>query len=231
MTTYYNAKNQPFKILREFSAQQNGINRTFCEVEFLETGRIDTFRKDAVKRGTIKDRYAKDVFEVACIGAVKKVNYPQEYNVWKNMIDRCYNTKNRSYPIYGGKGVTVIERWLCFENFLSDISEIEGYDEEKFKEGLLELDKDVKQMNIAKKVYSLETCSFLSPTENTKHRDMSLLSEKAMKVVGISPSGEEILIENVVQFAKDNEMSRSHIYRCVQGERKTHKKWRFKKYE
>lgn len=39
------------------------------------------------------------------------------------MRTRCENKKNRSYPRYGGRGITVCERWESFENFLADMGE------------------------------------------------------------------------------------------------------------
>ena len=40
------------------------------------------------------------------------------YGVWASMKDRCLNPKNKSYPYYGGCGVSVCEEWLNFEPFL-----------------------------------------------------------------------------------------------------------------
>lgn len=46
------------------------------------------------------------------------------YNSWQGMKARCLNTKLESYPNYGGRGITVCERWLdSFENFLADMGE------------------------------------------------------------------------------------------------------------
>lgn len=43
--------------------------------------------------------------------------------IWRGMIARCENTKNASYPRYGGRGIKVCERWQSFENFLADMGE------------------------------------------------------------------------------------------------------------
>lgn len=45
------------------------------------------------------------------------------YRAWENMIQRCTNPKNKSFPNYGGRGVRVCERWLDFSNFLADMPE------------------------------------------------------------------------------------------------------------
>jgi hypothetical protein len=39
------------------------------------------------------------------------------------MITRCINPNNERYKDYGGRGITVCDRWLKFENFLEDMGE------------------------------------------------------------------------------------------------------------
>lgn len=41
----------------------------------------------------------------------------QLYGVWSTMKARCANTKNKKYPRYGGRGITVCEEWQTFEPF------------------------------------------------------------------------------------------------------------------
>lgn len=43
------------------------------------------------------------------------------YVSWKSMMVRCYNTGNHKYPDYGGRGITVVDSWHCFENFRRDM--------------------------------------------------------------------------------------------------------------
>lgn len=45
------------------------------------------------------------------------------YNIWCSMRERCGNPKHQAYAGYGGRGITVCERWQSFENFLSDMGE------------------------------------------------------------------------------------------------------------
>jgi hypothetical protein len=47
-----------------------------------------------------------------------------EYVAWRAMLGRCYRTDDISYPNYGGRGITVCDRWrTSFENFLADMGE------------------------------------------------------------------------------------------------------------
>lgn len=46
----------------------------------------------------------------------------REYNSWWGMRQRCNNSKSKFYKYYGGRGITVCDRWLnSFENFLKDM--------------------------------------------------------------------------------------------------------------
>jgi hypothetical protein len=49
------------------------------------------------------------------------------YRIWAGLNSRCLNPDNKDYPKYGGRGITVCERWRSFENFHADM--IEGYDD------------------------------------------------------------------------------------------------------
>ena len=44
-----------------------------------------------------------------------------EYRTWSSMLTRCGNPKCQQYPNYGGRGITVCERWRYFDNFREDL--------------------------------------------------------------------------------------------------------------
>jgi hypothetical protein len=48
------------------------------------------------------------------------------YRSWKSMIQRCTNPNAPGHANYGGRGITVCERWRKFENFLADMGERPG---------------------------------------------------------------------------------------------------------
>ena len=90
------------------------------------------------------------------------------YYIWKSMIHRCYNPKNHNYKNYGAKGVKVCCEWKKFSNF-------KRWFDENYIEGF-HLDKDIKGNG---KIYSPQTCLFVSASENImeehKRRDCSYM--------------------------------------------------------
>lgn len=44
-----------------------------------------------------------------------------EYSAWHSMKGRCLNPNHHDFHNYGGRGITVCERWLKFENFYADM--------------------------------------------------------------------------------------------------------------
>ncbi len=44
------------------------------------------------------------------------------HGVWKAMLRRCHNPNSTSYSYYGGRGISVCDRWRkSFQNFIDDM--------------------------------------------------------------------------------------------------------------
>lgn len=52
--------------------------------------------------------------------------YKSSYNTWRAMMRRCTNTKDKDYPRYGGKGITVYAKWHDYSVFAADMGEPVG---------------------------------------------------------------------------------------------------------
>jgi hypothetical protein len=57
-------------------------------------------------------------------GHKSRTHTSRTYRIWKGMKTRCSNPKSENYKWYGGRGITVCERWMKFENFLADMGEV-----------------------------------------------------------------------------------------------------------
>ena len=45
-----------------------------------------------------------------------------EYHAWVNLRRRCLNERDTSFPLYGGRGITVCPQWQSdFDQFLVDV--------------------------------------------------------------------------------------------------------------
>lgn len=90
-----------------------------------------------------------------------KKHHPKLRTVWNDMMRRCYNTACKAYKAYGAKGVTVYKQWREDRVSFCDWAMNNGW-----KPGL-QIDKDLLGDG---KIYSPDTCCFLTQLENLKHR-------------------------------------------------------------
>ena len=87
------------------------------------------------------------------------------YGCWEAMKQRCYNPNVKQFKDYGGRGITVCDRWRdSFVNFLDDMGERpEGYS----------IDRIDNNGN-----YELENCRFITIAENTRRAHLGKVVSK-----------------------------------------------------
>ena len=56
-------------------------------------------------------------------GQCRRSGTTKLYRTWQSIFARCCNPKNKAYKYYGGKGISVCERWAKFDLFATDIGE------------------------------------------------------------------------------------------------------------
>jgi hypothetical protein len=49
--------------------------------------------------------------------------HTRAYSTWHGMISRCQNEKTKVFEYYGGRGISVCDRWRTFENFYADMGD------------------------------------------------------------------------------------------------------------
>lgn len=61
---------------------------------------------------------------------------------WEGMLQRCYSKNDIGYPLYGGRGVHVVDRWLEFRAFAEDAKTLPGWEQKETTKERYVLDKD-----------------------------------------------------------------------------------------
>lgn len=204
----------PFDIIGE------GSKYNYYKVRFQNTGTVDEFRMDAIRKGEIRDKYAVTLCGIGIIGNMKtRGKFKRYYETWRNMITRCYKEGNN--PTYYGF-VTVDKRWHLFETFYDDMSKIDGWDQDAFEHGELVLDKDIKQRRQKYKVYSVDTCTWVSVHTNAPIQD-----RQQREFIAIAPDGTEYHSDNMSEFGRQHGFDRRQISCVLNGRYKTSLGWRF----
>ena len=182
----------------------------FIKIKFSDTCTEKIVRYWNAIAGNVKDPYAKIICGVACIGNVAGASkHKKQYDVWRGMIGRCYDSKYFTYGNYGGAGVRVSDRWLCFEYFLNDLPSLSGYNEWiNDTKGIYQLDKDTLQEDIPQhmRVYSKETCCFITRSENyiRRSKDKKIYGNPDTQYYGVTKSGNNFRACIVVGGIKRN---------------------------
>lgn len=168
-------------------------------IRFLNTG----FEKDVgywqVVSGQVVDPYAPAVNGIGITGEVDYKKYGKLASVWRHVIYRCTDPKRKDYKRYGGSGVTICKEWLFLPTFIEDVTNLPGFDWDKFNKGLLQLDKDTKQRFKENKIYSKETCVWLPIHDNVTIQDGQM-----KPFIATDPSGYSEVFCNITDFARNH---------------------------
>lgn len=91
------------------------------------------------------------------------------YRTWASMKSRCQNPNEPRYKDYGGRGISVCDRWLKFENFLEDMGE---------KPRGLTLDRKNNDRG-----YCKENCKWSSKQEQARNRRMVKFTKSDVRTI------------------------------------------------
>lgn len=101
------------------------------------------------------------------------------YTVWNDMKARCFNRKDRSYPRYGGRGITVCNEWRNEFQTFYNWATVNGY-----ARGL-QIDRIDNEGN-----YEPCNCRWATRSENGRNKRNNRIIEFNGKAVCLSEWGE-----------------------------------------
>jgi len=96
---------------RRWHCQCDCGKQTIVRTEYLRTG-------DTKSCGCLQNIQRRDGNKTH---GLSKQGRGSAYVSWMNMKGRCLNPNHRDYAIYGGRGISICDRWLNFEEFLEDM--------------------------------------------------------------------------------------------------------------
>ena len=142
------------------------------------------------------------------------------YRTWHNMIKRCYSEKyHKQGPTY--KTCNVCNRWFKLSNFAEDLPKIDGYNEIKFLNGDICLDKDIKS-NGQNKEYCLEQCMFVTNEKNVKQSNKTMDYNKIKKrIIQYDKNMNIIKIwDGIREASRELSLDSSSITKCCKENKK-----------
>jgi len=98
------------------SDSQSFSLRCVCGIEL-------TVKKSSVRSGNTTSCGCKRKVTLSITSKTHGLSTHPLYQTWADMRRRCTNPKTTGFKNYGGRGITVCERWQKFEVFLSDMGE------------------------------------------------------------------------------------------------------------
>ena len=207
------------------------------EIEFIKTGYKRTATYSKIKSGQIKDHLDKTILNIGYLGedyvSIRKNDKElcdKLNKKWRHMLERCYDKTSNRYYCYGAVGVTVSDRWLCFSNYYNDVINIKNFNRDKIISGDLTLDKDMLQQGIQNKVYSKETCIWLTYKDQANLLDYDSINKKREIKFYWEYNDQNGISTNIKKFAKEHNLKTSGIHKVLKNKLTHHHGYKFKYY-
>ena len=183
------------------------------EILFIDTNTSLRVRSERIRSKSIKDPCKPSIYGIGFIGVGEFSGgtgasgvHSTPYKIWHGMFKRCYGV---DYPSY--RDCSVCPEWHNYQNFAKWYKDNHPNDGVKY-----DLDKDIK-IN-GNRVYSPNSCSFVTPKENKQ-------KAHAITIRMITPKGDEIAIHNISKFCRDNKLSASAFCSVNLGNKKSYRGW------
>jgi len=125
------------------------------------------------------------------------------YAVWASMKQRCYTKSCAAYRNYGAIGISVCDEWR------NDVSAFIKWALDNGWQKGLELDKDIKSIRGEKpKIYSPDTCMFVTKKENLVNRNEHILEFRGKRL-------------NITQWAQEVNLPVTTLYNRIRMKQTT----------
>lgn len=143
----------------ERSKNRNIIWRCICDCGNIKMVTTDSLKSGKTKScGCLRIDALKKIMYKHGGGSSKSIN--RLYRIWINMKGRCYNSVDKAYKYYGGRGIKVCPEWKNNYGAFRFWAVLSGYQDN------LTIDRINNDGN-----YESSNCQFITQSENTKKRN------------------------------------------------------------
>lgn len=135
-------------------------NHVYEKILCRRCGNVKYVRQDSIKKRKTCGCFWNNPY------GLERETYEKLYDVWNNMIKRCYNPKSDRYYTYGAKGIRVCEEWK---------NDFHEYARWALKNGWNKgLSIERKDYN---KNYCPENCKFITMKEQARNKRTNVVVE------------------------------------------------------
>jgi hypothetical protein len=105
--------------------EAGGRNGTYARTQ-KHRDRMGAYSRSPEGRATAAANLAAAAEANVVHGLARRGAQHPLYGTWKGMMHRCYQPKHQAFKNYGGRGITVCERWHDVRLFVEDILRLIG---------------------------------------------------------------------------------------------------------
>lgn len=115
-------------------------------------------------------------------------SHTRTYRIWAGVLSRCRNPLDKAWVRYGGRGISVCQRWYEYSNFLSDMGE---------RPGNLEIERIDNDGN-----YEPSNCRWATDKEQSRNKRTTFLVSVFGRQQSAAAWAEEFGIKRVTFYSR-----------------------------